>query len=174
MFVHLFNAATGCVCRTTRPLYPERLCSELEWANAPDGWRTWVVSFCVVPLLLQHDWLVHREHGSETHMWYRRITGSVCVRPFNPALTLKQLGSLCSTEARRGGDGGGRGGGDVRRWRAVAFADWNEWYGAVVTIHACSFTSLSPSPTPSLSLSHTSCSLLEIRRCSNTHTHTQK
>lgn len=27
--------------------------------------------------------------------------------------------------------------------RAAPFADWNEWYGAAVTIHACSFTSLS-------------------------------
>ena len=30
---------------------------------------------------------------------------------------------------------------------------WNEWYGAVVTIHACSFTSLSPPPSLTLSLS---------------------
>ena len=29
---------------------------------------------------------------------------------------------------------------------------WNEWYGAVVTIHACSFTSLSPPHTLSLSV----------------------
>lgn len=39
--------------------------------------------------------------------------------------------------------------------RAAPFADWNEWYGAVVTIHACSFTSLSPSPSLSLCLALT-------------------
>lgn len=59
-------------------------------------------------------------------------------------------GPLCSTEARRGGGGsGGKEGCELERWRAVPFADWNEWYGAAVTIHACSFTSFSHSPSPS-------------------------
>lgn len=59
-------------------------------------------------------------------------------------------GPLCSTEARRGdGGSGGKEGCELERWRAVPFADWNEWYGAVVTIHACSFTSFSHSPSPS-------------------------
>lgn len=65
---------------------------------------------------------------------------------------VKQLRSLCSTASYGGGGEGcgGKGGGEVDCWRAVPFANWNEWYGAVVTIHACSFTSLSPLSDPHL------------------------
>lgn len=54
---------------------------------------------------------------------------------------LKEHRPHCSTEAHREG-GGCRGEGEceLERCRAVPFADWNEWYGAAVTIHACSFT----------------------------------
>lgn len=38
---------------------------------------------------------------------------------------------------------GAKEGGEAECLRAAPFADWNEWYGAAVTIHACSFTSLS-------------------------------
>lgn len=90
-----------------------------------------------------------------TYVWF-------CVQKHLVKITLhwKQLMPLCSTEACRWGGGSCRGEKkEEGRWRAVPFAAWNEWYGAVVTIHACSFTSLSHVHALSQS-SH--CSLFEI------------
>lgn len=55
-------------------------------------------------------------------------------------------GPLLPTKSCRGAGGDCRrqGGGELERWTAIPLSQWNEWYGAGVSIHACYFTSLTP------------------------------